>query len=60
MFCLYGLWRPEAYDRYFYNESYYEGHSRAELEEAVFNPFKGVNLNTAEGKKRFEAEVARF
>lgn len=60
MFCWYGLWRPEAYDRYFYNEAHYEGHTQAELLEAVSNPFKGVNLNTAEGKKRFEEEVKRF
>lgn len=57
MFCWYGLWRPEAYDRYFYNEAFYEGFSKKELEEAVFNPFKGVNLNTSEGKRRFEEEV---
>lgn len=60
MFCWYGLWRTEAYDRYTYNESYYEGHTKAELEQAVNNPFRGANLNTSEGKKRFEEEVARF
>jgi len=54
MFCWYGLGRAEAYDRYFYNEAYYEGYSKDEIMNAVLNPFKGVNLNTSEGKKRFE------
>lgn len=60
MFCYYGLWRNEAYDRLFYNEAYYEGYTPEEVKNAVENPFKGVNLNTSEGKKRFEAEVERF
>ena len=51
MFCLYGLWRPEAWDRYFYNEVYYEGYSQAEIKEAVMNPFPHINLGTEEGRR---------
>lgn len=60
MFCLYGLWRPEAWDRYFYNEVYYEGYSKQEVREAEMNPFPGVNLNTEDGRRNFEDEVKRF
>lgn len=60
MFCLYGLWRPEAWDRYFYNEAYYEGYSKEDIKDAVMNPFAGINLSTEDGKRLFEDEVKRF
>lgn len=60
MFCLYGLWRPEAWDRYFYNEVYYEGYSQEEIKQAVNNPFPHINLATEDGRRQFEDEVKRF
>jgi hypothetical protein len=60
MFCLYGLWRAEAWDRYFYNEVYYEGYSKEEIKEATWNPFPGTNLKDEDGRRKFEEEVKRF
>jgi len=59
MFMWYGLFRVEAWDRYFHNEAHYDGTSAEDLKEAVENPFPGHSLKTSEGRKRFEEEVAR-
>jgi hypothetical protein len=57
---MYGWFRYEAWDRLFYNEARYEGVTRAEVKEAVNNPFGTHNFATTEGRSRFEADVNRF
>lgn len=56
----YGTFKVEAWDRFFYNEQRYDSYSAEDIRQAEENPFHGVTLNTADGKKRFEEEVERF
>ena len=51
---LYGIMKPDAWDRYFYNEVYYESITENEIKEAENHPFYDVNLKSPEGKRRFE------
>jgi len=59
LFLLYGSWRTEAWDRYFYNEVFYDGYTEKEIREAKENPFN-LDLSTEAGKIKFESETKRF
>lgn len=59
MFLWHGLWRSDAWDRLFYNESSTGNHTKADLLEATSNPFN-ANLSSPDGRKRFEESVERF
>lgn len=57
VFNLYGFWKPEAWERYFYNESTYDLPSNmADYYDPFVNPFN-LELDTEEGKREFEAKV---
>ena len=60
MFLVYGLWRPEAWDRYFHNETHYEGYTQDEVNDAIMNAFPGTDLSSPEGRRKFEDEVKSF
>ncbi|KAL4480456.1 hypothetical protein ABPG74_020972 [Tetrahymena malaccensis] len=60
MFQYFGLFRNEAWDRFFYNEAFYESFSEKEKQEANGNPFGKFNLQTADGRAQFEKEVNTF
>lgn len=59
IFNVYGLFREEAWERYFMNEVETDVYSK-EVTERAKNPFSQYNLETDEGKRAFEAEVNRF
>jgi len=58
-FNLYGWFRAEGWDRFFYNEAQYENYTKNDLKIAL-NPYSQFNLETEAGRKAFEAEVNRF
>jgi len=60
MFIPYGIWRSDAWDRYFYNEVVYDKYSDEQVKKAIMNPFPHIDFNTDSGRRRFEAEVERF
>lgn len=57
VFNLYGLWKPEAWERYFFNETAYDLPSNLKEFNAPFvNPWN-LDLETEEGKREFEAKT---
>ena len=53
----YGIWRPEAWERYFYNEKDNAWFTEKEVKH-VRDPKKfPYDLTTAEGKRTFEDEI---
>lgn len=60
LFMWYGLFKPEAWDRYFQNEDHYDNYTEQDYHEAQLNAFRGLNLNTVDGRRLFEAEIERF
>jgi hypothetical protein len=59
VFNVYGLFRNEAWDRFFYNEITYDQYTEADAQ-AASNPFGIYNFDREDGKRKFEAEVKRF
>jgi len=60
LFLLFGFWKPEAWQRYFFNEETYDLPSNMEeFHAATANPFN-VDLETEEGKREFEAKVNKL
>ena len=59
MFSYYGILRNEAWDRYFYNEIFYEGFSEKSIQDSK-NPFGRFNIATADGRAQFEESVNTF
>jgi hypothetical protein len=59
VFNVYGLFREEAWERYFYNEAIYDAYESEDFKIAS-NPFPQYNLETDEGRRAFESEVHRF
>lgn len=59
MFQFFGVFRNEAWDRFFYNEAFYENYSDKEKKDST-NPFGRYNLATSDGRSQFEKEVNTF
>ena len=59
IFNVYGILRPEAWERYFYNETVYDGYTEQDLK-AAQTPFGVFNFEREDSKRAFEAEVNRF
>jgi len=59
IFNVYGLFRSEAWDRYFYNEVVYDQYTNEDFK-AAESPFGVFNLDREDGRKQFEAEVNKF
>lgn len=53
---LFGFWRPEAWERYFFNEEKYRICDPADIEELTQKPFN-IDIETDHGKRLFENEV---
>ncbi len=54
-----GLFKNRAWDRLFFNESYYNEYSQKEIEDSN-NPFKHLDLTTESGRTAFEKEIRRY
>jgi len=59
VFNVYGILRPEAWERYFYNEAVYDGYEAEDLK-AASTPFGNFNFEREDNKRAFEAEVNKF
>lgn len=55
-----GMWRTEAYERYFFNEVHYDNYSKEEISSARTSAWGNHNLSSDAGRKSFEKEVNRF
>lgn len=58
-FNVYGVIKPLAWNNYFFNESHYDNYKESDYIKAM-NPFSKFDLDSATGRKEFEAEVNRF
>lgn len=59
IFNVYGIFREEAWDRFFYNEILYDYYTTEDYK-AAETPFGNYNLDRDDGRKAFEAEVNKF
>ncbi len=59
IFNVYSILRPEAWERYFYNEVFYSYYTEEDFK-AAQSPFGTFNFDRDEGKRAFEAEVKKF
>lgn len=59
LFIPYGLWRGEAWDRYFLNEKFYEEYTPEDMENSFAKVFP-QDLTSQDGRAAFEDEVNRF
>lgn len=59
VFNVYGLFREEAWDRFFYNEALYDYYTEADYK-AAETPFGSFNLESDTGRRAFEEEINRF
>jgi len=59
IFNVYGILRPEAWERYFYNEVVYDGYEPEDIK-AAQTPFGTYNFEREDNKRAFESEVNRF
>jgi hypothetical protein len=59
IFNVYGILRPEAWERYFFNEVVYDGYTEQD-QKAASTPFGVFNFEREDSKRTFEAEVNRF
>lgn len=55
-----GLFRLDAWERYFHNESFYSGYTEEEFKLLEKNPFGNFDLTTADGRQQFEHTVNRY
>ena len=54
-----GLFKNRAWDRLFFNESYYDVYSQKDIQES-HNPFRHLDLTTESGRASFEKEIKRY
>lgn len=59
IFNVYGILKPEAWERYFYNEAIYDDYDADDLK-AAQTPFGVFNFEREDNKRAFESEVNRF
>lgn len=57
---VYGIFRPDAWDRYFLNEAFYTSFNQDQVDTAVTEAFGKFNFSNPDSRARFEKEVNRF
>ena len=56
----YGIFKEEAWERFFFNEVRYEEPTKTEDLKEALNPYNHYELDTEEGRREFENKVQKF